>query len=117
MRAESGLRKISPGFGARPSGKYTFIVVGYFRILREPVIGRARPSPIGKPFSATSMARSSTCANDIVPHRSSITYHASITPGRDAERRPSLLGIFPPFVLQIPLDRGDPGAVPSALIE
>ena len=45
---------------------------------------------MGKPFSATSMAGSSTWANDIVPHRSSITYHASITAGIDAESRPSL---------------------------
>ena len=45
------------------------------------------------------IARPNTWANDIVPQRSSMMYHASITPGSDAESRPSLFGIRPPLFL------------------
>src|SRR5262249_15235066 len=117
IRAESTLRKISPGCGALPPGKYTFLEVGYFWIFFELAIARASPSPIGKPFSATSIACSSTWAKVIVPQRSSRTYHASITPGSDAQSSPSLLGILPPLFLLYQSIVASFGAVPSALIE
>ena len=76
-------------------------------------IARAKPSPIGKPFSATSIACSSTWAKFIVPQRSSSTYHhASITPGSDAESSPSLLGILPPLCLLCQSIVASFGAVP-----
>src|SRR5262245_5859046 len=108
---------MSPGRGALPPGEYTFIVVGYFRIFLEPAIARDKPSPMGKPFSATSIACSSTWAKLIVPQRSSRMYHASITPGSDAQSSPSLLGILPPLFLLYQSIVASFGAVPSALIE
>src|SRR5215510_3056863 len=107
---------MSPGRVALPLGKYTFLEVGYFWIFFEPAIARAKPSPTGKPFSATSMACSSTWAKVMVPQRSSRTYHASITPGSDAHKRPSLLGILPPLFLLYHSIVASLGAVPSALI-
>jgi hypothetical protein len=63
------------------------------------------------------MARSSTCANVIVPQRSSMMYQASMTAGSDAESRPSLFGIRPPLFLLYQSIVASLGAVPSALIE
>jgi hypothetical protein len=63
--------------------------------LREVAIADAMRSPIGKPFSATSIAGCRTCANDIVPQRSSSRYHASTTPGTVPDSSVSLCGSLP----------------------
>src|SRR5438034_3869126 len=74
-------------------------------------------SPIGKPFSAVSIAGCSTCANVIVPQRSSSVYQASTTPGTVPESSVSLCGSFPPRFFWYHSIVASRGAVPSALMD
>ena len=108
---------MSPAFGGWPPGKYTFTLVGYFFSLRDDAMAAAMRSPIGKPFSAISIAGCSTCAKFIVPQRSSSMYHASTTPGTVPERSVSLCGSLPSRFFWYHSIVASFGAVPSALIE
>jgi hypothetical protein len=85
--------------------------------LRVEAMAPAIRSPIGKPFSAMSMAGCSTCANVIVPHRSSSVYQASTTPGTVPESSVSLSGSFPPRFFWYHSMVASFGAVPSALMD
>jgi hypothetical protein len=117
VRARSGFLNTSPGFGAVPLGKYTLTLLGYFFSFRDVAIAPAIRSPIGKPFSAISIAGCSTCANDIVPQRSSSRYHASTTPGTVPESSESLSGSLPSRFFLYHSIVASFGAVPSALID
>ncbi len=77
----------------------------------------ARRSLRGNPCSAISMAGASTCANVIVPQRSSSVYQASTTPGTVPASSPSLSGSSPLLCSLYHSIVASFGAVPSALSE
>src|SRR5438128_11940184 len=89
-------------------------LVGYLRIFCVVAAARANESPTGNPFSARSIASESTCAEFIVPQRSSRMNQASMQPRTVPESNESFTRSLPPLCSLYHSMVASFGAVPCA---